>query len=265
MFVIGRGCKIHETAIINVKHGHLGHRSIVGPNARIEGNDITIGTESFIDADAWIGGGSCFDKQATLVIGDWLHMGRWSHINLARETNIGHEFGCGMATRVFSHGSYLSAWDGFPTQWESVVIGDRVWLPHAWVNPGVRIGSNVVVAAMSLVNKDLPSGCLAGGTPIKILKENVYPRKLNSRERFAKWQDIFSQTISATGIVGRGWELISDGSVKVNDTTVFNLDERTIQGEATAFTEALKEQLRRNGIRFRYIARDGAYIPWQKY
>lgn len=265
MFEIGRDCQIHPSAIIDVEHGKLGDRSIVGANARIEGYYVEIGHEAFIDADAWIGGGSCHDHTSKLHIGDWLHMGRWSHINPARSTIIGHEFGCGMATRVFSHGAYLPAWEGFPVQWERVRIGDRVWLPHAWVNPGVNIGPNVVVAAMSLVNKDLPGGCLAGGVPVKVLKENIYPRRLNTRERFALWQKIFGQVVSVVGGSFGGWGFLGDSVVEVNKFTRFDLDNRIITGAATDFTEALKNQLRRNGIRFRYIAKNGVYVSWDEY
>lgn len=263
MFEIGRDCQIHPTAVINVKAGRLGDRSIVGANAIIEGSYVEIGSEAFIDADAWIGGGSCHDPLSELVIGDWLHMGRWSHINAARKVVIGHEFGCGMATRVFSHGAYESAWDGFPVQWDGVSIGDRVWLPHAWVNPGVSIGSDVVVAAMSLVNTSLPSGCLAGGVPIRILKENIYPRVLNVRERFALWQKIFGQALSIAG-GAHSWE--PRGShFTVDDETSFDLDARMIAGPVTDFSEIVKNQLRRNGIRFRYTAKGGEYVPWQEF
>lgn len=34
---------------------------------------------------------------------------------------------------------------------------------------GVRIGAGTEVSAMSLVNKDLPPGVLAGGVPVKVL------------------------------------------------------------------------------------------------
>lgn len=265
MFEIGKDCVIDETATINVKHGRLGDRSIVKAHATIEGNEVWIGNEAFVDVDAWIGGGSCFDKGTRLEAGDWLHMGRGAHINFARPTFIGHEFGCGMASRVFSHGAYPPAWEGFPAQWAGCTIGDRVWLPHAWVNPGVTIGSDVVVAAMSLVNGDLPPGCLAGGIPAKVLREGLYPRKLNARERYALWQDIFGQTIAATGIIGGSWGFLDAEVVKVNNATLFDLGERTIAGPATLFTEALKNQLRRNGIRFRYVAKNGEYVSWDEY
>lgn len=41
---------------------------------------------------------------------------------------------------------------------------------HSVVLPGVTIGENTVVGAMSLVNKDLPANVLAFGTPAKIIK-----------------------------------------------------------------------------------------------
>ena len=36
---------------------------------------------------------------------------------------------------------------------------------------GVRIGQNSIIAAGSIVTKSIPSNCIAGGNPAKILKE----------------------------------------------------------------------------------------------
>ena len=52
-----------------------------------------------------------------------------------------------------------------------VIIGKDVWFAaNVTILKGVSIGDNVVVGAMSLVNKDLPSNCIAGGVPVKIIK-----------------------------------------------------------------------------------------------
>jgi len=264
MFEIGKDCQIDPTATINVREGKLGNRSIVGPHVVIEGNRVFIGEEAFLDAYAWIGGGSCHDTCAELVVGDWLHMGRYSHINIARPVTIGHEFGCGLGTRIFAHGAYLSAWEGFPVQWSGVEIGDSVWMPNAWVNPGVRIGSNVVIAARSLVNANLPSGCLAGGIPARVLRENVYPKELSALAKDRLFSDIVEQTKKALGELG-SWSIAMNGSYFVGDDTLFDVNNRMITGKVTPFTEALKNQLRRNGIRFRYVAKGGEYVPWKKY
>ncbi|GBE54886.1 putative lipopolysaccharide biosynthesis O-acetyl transferase WbbJ [archaeon BMS3Bbin15] len=41
---------------------------------------------------------------------------------------------------------------------------------NSTVLPGVEIGDNSKISAMSLVNRDIPEGAFAGGVPIKILK-----------------------------------------------------------------------------------------------
>ena len=52
-----------------------------------------------------------------------------------------------------------------------VVIEDNVWLgANVTVLKGVRIGRDTVVAAGSIVTKDLPEGVLAAGTPAKVIK-----------------------------------------------------------------------------------------------
>ncbi|EAJ2282061.1 sugar O-acetyltransferase [Campylobacter upsaliensis] len=52
-----------------------------------------------------------------------------------------------------------------------IVIKDRVWIGiNATICPGVTIGENSVVAAGSVVTKDVPPNVIVGGNPAKILK-----------------------------------------------------------------------------------------------
>ena len=52
-----------------------------------------------------------------------------------------------------------------------VAIGNDVWIGgNATILPGVRIGSNVVIAAGAVVDKDIPDNCVAGGVPAKVIK-----------------------------------------------------------------------------------------------
>ncbi len=263
MFQIGKDVKIDPTAIINVKHGFIGDRSIIGKNAVIEGFHVEIGAEAWIYRNADVGGGSCHDPQAKLQVGDFLHMGLNSHINFAYPVLIGHEFGCGIETKIFSHGAYQSAWDGFPVQWAGITIGDRVWMPNAWVNPGVNIGANVVIGARSLVNSDIPEGALAAGTPAKIIRTNAFPRKLTPEEKLKLFSQIFLQAQVVSGEKQKFIQLDED-CFKINDHCVFDLKKREIQGKCTAFTEHLRNQLRRNGIRFRFYGLNGDYLSWGK-
>lgn len=55
-----------------------------------------------------------------------------------------------------------------------VHIGDHVWLcTGCTVMPGVTIGEGAVVAANATVTKDVPPRCLVGGSPAKVIKENI--------------------------------------------------------------------------------------------
>ena len=52
-----------------------------------------------------------------------------------------------------------------------VTIGDNVWIGgNTVLCPGVRVGSNVVIGAGSVVTKDLPDWCIAAGNPCRVIR-----------------------------------------------------------------------------------------------
>jgi acetyltransferase-like isoleucine patch superfamily enzyme len=270
-FEIGENCKIHPSVIINVESGFLGAGSILNEGVRLEGTEIKIGREAFLDRNSTIGGGSCFDPQAFLVAGDWLHMGVNSHVNTARGVTIGHEFGCGIDTKIFTHGAYIDGFSlGAPVQWSGIEIGDSVWLPNAWVNPGVTIGSQVVVAARSLVSRSIPSNSLAGGSPCQVIKENYLPRELSTTEKIEFMNQIFIQTKCRLKKLDSTLKLDFFYEPEAQITTVisfegkteFFMKERALFGPASEPSMMLKDQLRRNGVRFRYGNHNGQWKNW---
>lgn len=55
-----------------------------------------------------------------------------------------------------------------------IVIGDHVWIGmNVIVLKGVTIGEGSIVAAGSVVNKDVPPHCLVAGVPAKVVKTDV--------------------------------------------------------------------------------------------
>lgn len=55
-----------------------------------------------------------------------------------------------------------------------VVIGNHVWIgENVMILKGVTIGEGSVIAAHSLVTKDIPPHCLAMGAPAKVVRENI--------------------------------------------------------------------------------------------
>lgn len=53
-----------------------------------------------------------------------------------------------------------------------ITVGDNCWFgANVSVMPGVKIGSGCVIAAGSVVTKDLPANCVAAGVPAAVKKE----------------------------------------------------------------------------------------------
>ena len=53
-----------------------------------------------------------------------------------------------------------------------MLIGDGVWIgANAFINPGIRIGSNTVIGANSVVTKNLEANSIYGGVPAKLIRQ----------------------------------------------------------------------------------------------
>ena len=53
-----------------------------------------------------------------------------------------------------------------------ITVGDNVWFgAGVHVMPGVTIGNDVVIAAGSVVTKDIPDRVIAAGVPCKVIRK----------------------------------------------------------------------------------------------
>ena len=53
-----------------------------------------------------------------------------------------------------------------------ITVGDSVWIgANVSVLPGVTIGSNTIIGAGSVVNKDIPDGVIACGNPCRVIRK----------------------------------------------------------------------------------------------
>jgi hypothetical protein len=136
-----------------------------------------------------------------------------------------------------------------------------VWIPNATIL--ANIGDNVVVAAMSLVNKNIPSGCLAGGIPVRIIKENCYPLKEGTNDRLQKIINNFIYD-EYLHIIPKDTIDCLDGNRVFINGTLFDFENKRIDGRVTEWTEKFKDYLRRWGVRFRYYPDEklGVYKSW---
>ncbi len=75
---------------------------------------------------------------------------------------------------VIGYGATMLGHEFLVSEWRTgkVRIGRKCVIgAMSLVMPGVKVGDGSIVAAYSLVNKDVPPGVLAGGVPIRVLRK----------------------------------------------------------------------------------------------
>jgi acetyltransferase-like isoleucine patch superfamily enzyme len=64
--------------------------------------------------------------------------------------------------------------DGRPSGDAAVSIGNRVWIGvGAKILKGVTVGDGAIVAAGSVVTRDVPAATLVAGNPARVIREQV--------------------------------------------------------------------------------------------
>lgn len=87
--------------------------------------------------------------------------------------SIGDNVTFSIRVTVLAHDASMKAMVGY-ARIGKVHIGDNVFVgANATILPGVTIGNNSVIAANSVVTKNVPEGCVVAGNPAKILYDKV--------------------------------------------------------------------------------------------
>jgi len=87
-------------------------------------------------------------------------------------------------------GAWQHAMDGkaYPTK-GNTVIGNDVWIGHdATIMPGVKVGDGAVIAAKSVVTKDVEPYTIIGGNPAKPIKKRFSDETISKLLQL-KWWD----------------------------------------------------------------------------
>jgi acetyltransferase-like isoleucine patch superfamily enzyme len=91
--------------------------------------------------------------------------------------SIGQYTGLGPGTVVFSSNhQFVPGMPYYKQPWreEAVTIGRDVWVGAGCVIlPGVTIGDGAVVAAGSVVTRDVPAGAVVAGVPARVIKSRT--------------------------------------------------------------------------------------------
>lgn len=98
--------------------------------------------------------------------------------------DVGRDFP--QAEDYWSHKRDLSDCASLPGL-KPVVIEHDVWIGHgAFVRPGVTIGTGAIVAAYSVVTKDVPPYAIVGGNPARVIKYR-FPDAIIERLLASQW------------------------------------------------------------------------------
>ena len=113
------------------------------------------------------------DQKATIKIGSETYIGDRTEIHAGKSVTIGNNcdisWDCCIMDRDYH--KFCSESENYA----EVVIEDNVWIGcNVLVMKGVKIGEGAVIAAGSVVTKDVPPHTMAGGNPARIIKEDVY-------------------------------------------------------------------------------------------
>jgi hypothetical protein len=106
-------------------------------------------------------------------------------INPTRTITIGDDSGIGGDCLLFGHSSWLSQFEGYPIEFDSIEIGKSVSLAwRVFVLPGTKILDGAVVGANSLVRGEIPSRCLAVGFPARVVaKAPDFPKPVSDDDK----------------------------------------------------------------------------------
>jgi acetyltransferase-like isoleucine patch superfamily enzyme len=149
----------------------VGSRAVVLGRPTVDATDLVVGS----DFKVWSG------HRKTLIsgwgrirIGDRVFVNCGTVLISVLEITLGDDVA--LANEVYIMDSNSHGVEGRPHVEAPVVIGNGTWVgARAMVLPGVTIGKRVVVAAGSVVTRDVPDDVLVAGNPARVVRPLDYP------------------------------------------------------------------------------------------
>lgn len=154
------------------------------PIKLIGGKHITIGNYTVFGKHCVI---CAWDKYNDIIlhpnieIGNGCDFGEYNHITCINKVSIGHNVLTGRWVTISdnSHGISIKEMMKIPPTQRPIyskgpiIIGNNVWIgDKATILPNISIGNGAIIAANSVVTKNVPEYCVVAGNPAKIIKQN---------------------------------------------------------------------------------------------
>lgn len=178
---------------INIsKNASIGHNCIVGKRVIIEDN-VEVGNFTYFNSNKyWI------TIESNVKIGSFCSIAPGVHVGAGN-----HEYKYVTTHPILFDKYYekkinipknLRQVEGLKDKEKETLIGNDVWIGlNSIIKRGIKIGNGAVIAAGSVVVKDVPEYAIVGGNPARIIKyrtseENIEFLKENEDIMFWNWK-----------------------------------------------------------------------------
>ena len=137
------------------------------------GNNFTLGKYAIIECT-----GVLRNVGNSLKIGNNVGVNHYCFIGVRGDITIGDNVIFGPRVNIFSENHIFDKLD-IPIKIQGVtkkntIIGNDVWVgANVSIMPGVKIGNGCVIAAGSVVTKDIPDFLVVAGVPARIIKKRI--------------------------------------------------------------------------------------------
>ncbi len=204
---IGKGSRIRFGTLLIAQEVNLGQGVSLGPFCLIRAEKLTLADYSMVKTLSLVSTRivsfgkyvhiaplsiilSEFTENSRIEIGDHSRVFPFSWMDTGEGISIGKQTSVGTHTLIYSHGTWPDYLKGGAVTFGPVVVGDEVYLAtRITILPNVVIGNNTIVGSSSFVNKSFPDNVMIGGTPARIIKENL-ATALDPAQKLAKANEI---------------------------------------------------------------------------
>lgn len=171
----------YYTGLYCRRFNHFGKNStILKIEALLNSHNIKIGNNTNIEKGALLRCYPSSNNIGKIYIGNNVNIGLNSNISSCNKVVIKDNVLIGRNVMINdnSHGSTSNITDIIDApiyrpivSKGPIIIGENVWIgENVAILGGVRVGHNSIIGANSVVTKDIPSFCIAGGVPARIIK-----------------------------------------------------------------------------------------------
>ena len=185
---IGTHCRIGPLTFVEASHEiNFGNYVSISMMTNIRTGYLIIDNDSEIMDHVRIGG--IHTQNSKLIMGKRVGIFPFAYINPSHEIILEDGVGVGGSSHLFTHGAWMSLYDGYPVKYAPITLKKNVWLGwRVTILPGVTVGENSVLQADTLVSKNVPENSIVSGNPAKI--RNLYVFKYKIERKYKIINDI---------------------------------------------------------------------------